>query len=164
MEICIECGTLYKYCSDKPNGATSSLCNACQKRSAKFNKRLKLLLISGRGSLNCRCCDYRKSPHALTSICVKGFLDKPKPEVEAENSFLVCLNCKARIDAGEISYSAITKPYVKIRFWETRVTIEEKEIPDHITFTDSVILDVVEEIPKSRRVSQKIHRLEGSRS
>lgn len=161
MEVCIECGTTYEYRSDNPKGATPSLCNSCQKKSAKFQKKLKLLLISGNGSLNCRCCDYRKSPHALTSICVKGFLSKPQPEIEAQNSFLVCLNCKARIDAKEISYSATTKPYMKVRFWETRVTIEEKEIPDHITFADSIILDVVEEIPTARRVSPKIHRLEG---
>lgn len=164
--ICSECGTQYKYSSQKKNGATPTLCNACQKRSASLKKKLKLLLIAGNGEANCRCCNYRKSPNALTLICGKGFLSDPPPEEKAKYSYVVCLNCESRIKAGEIEVQILdtkTTP-IKIRFWETKVSIEEYETQDFIKSysKDAIIMEVTNEKPKQeRRVSTKIHRLEG---
>lgn len=168
--VCTECGTMYEYRSDNPRGSTPSLCNACQKKSAKFRKKLKLMLISGNGELNCRCCGYRKSAHALTSRQARSFLiDNPSPEEEAKASYLVCLNCNARIEAGELRAEPVnTKIYpVSMRFYETRVIIEDHETKDHIRTTseDAVELEITNEEPReTRKVSQNISRLETTRT
>lgn len=167
-ELCVGCGLSYNYDPSDPKGATSVLCPSCQKRESRKKKRYDLLLIAGNGEVQCRCCGYRKFPYALNLLGVKDYLlSSPTDEDKARSSCLVCLNCKAAIDNGDIKYTVVNANCypVEVNFYETQVTVVEQPIKEHLRRTDSSAIDmeVVHEKEKPgelRSVSRKIQRLE----
>lgn len=161
---CVDCGQKYEYDSCNPLGATSWSCPACQKRNSRFKKKIKLMLIAGNNALRCRACGYSKYPYALTMIQATDPLFKITPEQQAKESYLLCLNCEAALNSGDLTVKVLdAKSYpVKLSIFDTKVKIEESPIDQYITSNDAMELEVVEdekEIGELRSVSRTIRRL-----
>lgn len=144
---CCACGQVYDYISTNPLGASSTFCPSCQKRQAKQKKKFNLLLIAGNGQIQCRACGYRKYPYAIIMRPARDYIHKPEPEVEAKTGYLVCLNCNAAIDSGDIKVQIVnTKEYpVVLEIYDQRVTVEDVRMNQHIPSGDAEELEVVNE-------------------
>lgn len=114
------------------------------------------MLIAGNGQIQCRACGYRKYPYAVIMKPAVDYLNKPEPEEEAKTNYLVCLNCNAAIESGDIRVQIVnTKVYpIMLEIYDQKVTVEDVRIEQHIPSGDAVELEVVSEIrtPKQLRV------------
>lgn len=145
------------------------MCACCLKRNSRWSKKLKLLLISGNGDVCCRACGYRKYPKSITQIDGRERITKVADDKKAEESFLVCLNCEGAIKSGELRYEVMdikARPIV-VAFYDTRVSIVEVKLTDHIKETSAnsqelEVVDAKEEVGKLRSVSRETHRMGGS--
>lgn len=170
-ELCVGCGLQYEYNPSDPRGATSIHCPSCQKKESRKKKRYDLLKLAGNGEVRCRCCGYSRFAYAINLHCVKDYLiSTPTDEEKARASFLVCNNCKAAIDSGDIKFTVRnSNSYpIDVGFYETNVTVTEKEMPQFIhKKSDAVEMEVVdesEEQGQSRSVSRASKRLGGSKT
>ena len=163
--ICIGCGEINPYTPKSPKGASPDFCKPCTGKRSERNKKINLISIANNGKCQCRICkcDYIS---ALVLRNTKGFLEKPEPEAAAKTQYPVCLNCNARIEAGDIEVkvnNAKCTP-VDVSFFETNIIIEKRttEININSDAEDVEIVSNEEEInsAESRRVSRAPNRIE----
>lgn len=175
VNICIDCGKEYEYDSGNALGASSIRCCNCRKKDSALNKKLILFSIAGNEVASCRKCGYRRSIHALTLIDTKEVLSKPKTQEEKEkfarSQYILCLNCQAEIQSGEVEAKVVNRNTypIKVEFYFKNVIVEKTkiEIEDHIISEDALPVELVrdEEIPQEiRTVQRKTKRLEGESS
>jgi len=159
MNICIECGTDYDYNPSKPLGASSERCCSCRKKDSEKNKKIILFNIASSGNPMCRKCGYRSSVSAMTLINAvtpigklpDGFEDKKK---QAEKQFIVCLNCKAELDANEAEFKVLSSKCtpVDVEFYSRKVTVVREKIKQVVTYTDDAIEpEITTDSPKGER-------------
>ena len=152
MNICIDCGRDYIYDPNNPKGSSAYRCSNCRKKETELQKKIKLFSIASNGPPSCRCCNYSKSERALSLIDAVNFLEKAsnqeEKEKQAKRQFVVCLNCKARIDGGELEFKINDSSScpVNVSFFETKVIVtkERKEIKVENKSQDALEVEIVE--------------------
>lgn len=116
------------------------------------------MFIAGNDEIRCRICGYDRWIEALTTYPAKDFINKTDPEVVAKKSFVCCLNCKAALEARQITMEVKdSNAYpVEVGFYDTQVTIEQNPIVQKIlrpAFSDdSEELEVVNEPIKEKEL------------
>lgn len=140
---CIDCGNDYNYDPNNPLGSSRDRCSTCRKKDSARNKKIILLEIAGAGSPVCRMCGY-SDISGLTLLNAIEPLTKPTTqkelEAQAKRQFIVCLNCKAKVDAGEVSYRVVdSKPPMDIQFYSRHVHIRHVPIEAAVKFSHDVI-------------------------
>src|SRR6478735_1881537 len=134
MNVCIDCGSDYKYDSSNALGASSIRCAKCRKRDTKKQKRISILMIAGNGVLQCRKCGYRSCSGALILVDGVSSIDQPTSREEKERraraQFLLCLYCSAEINSSEVEFNVTDSKFypIKVEFYAREVRIVKTKL------------------------------------
>lgn len=91
-------------------------------------------MIAGNSVLQCRKCGYRGCSDALTMVDGIAFMDQPSSQEEkerrAKSQFLLCLNCKAEVDASEVEFKVTDSKFypIKVEFYAREVRIVKTKL------------------------------------
>lgn len=160
--ICLSCGRDYAYDSANPKGASNKHCSNCRKKNTKRLKKLCLLNIATNDDVKCRICGYAKCIDALNLMDTRSFLVAPEEKERAMSQYVLCNNCKAEVDSGDVEFQVNdSKKYpVDVSFFVTNVVIkkEYKQIrsQDVQSLEKTEVVNIVPEEIKDVKIVNKL--------